>query len=56
MKIINKIVHSIKEPEDHYIYWFDEKSKEIKYYSSTEGWTPIVPVEDYLTKIKEDIV
>lgn len=56
MKIINKIVHSIKEPEDHYIYWFDEKSKEIKYYSSTEGWTPIVPVEDYLTKIKEDIL
>lgn len=56
MKIINKIVHSIKEPEDHYIYWFDEKSKEIKYYSSTEGWTPIVPVEDYLTQIKEDIL
>lgn len=41
MKIINKIVHDIDAPENKYVYWFDEKNKELKYYSETKGWTSI---------------
>lgn len=41
MKIINKIVHDIDAPENKYVYWFDEKNKELKYYNETKGWTSI---------------
>lgn len=54
MKIINKIVHDIDAPENKYVYWFDEKNKELKYYNETKGWTSINENIEVIEKTIQD--
>lgn len=53
MKIINKIVHSSIEPEDHYVYWFDEKSNELKYFYEGDGWTPVIETLEIVENVRD---
>lgn len=55
MKIINKIVHSYNAPENHFVYWYDEKNKELKHYCE-EGWVAFQEEsKDDLESIKKDL-
>lgn len=43
MKIINKIVHSYNAPENHFVYWYDEKNEQLKHYVDGE-WVQLITV------------